>query len=74
MPEDDYGYKHYLGRYLTGSTDFNTCIINGTDDLQQLEGSDYIFVMDSENTILNSWILENYPNQYGNTVIRPDLS
>ena len=31
--------------------------------------SDYILLYDQENDIINEWVQENYPEQYGNSVI-----
>lgn len=69
IPEGDYGYAYFLLRYMFQTTDVSTRIMDQAEDMESAIGERYIFVYDRDNEVVNAWIIENYPEQYGNDVI-----
>lgn len=69
IPSNDSGYMGFLGRYLLQSTELWTGSIESVEMLDKLSEFDYIFVMDSQNTLLEEWIEKKYPEQKGQEVI-----
>ena len=68
VPEKDSGYANYLGKYIFQSMDMKTPVVESKETLDGIT-SKYIFVYDQNNEIINNWIKENYPEQFGNEVI-----
>lgn len=67
-PENIRGYCYYLTRFMFLSDNVSALSISKKEDLN-LISSDYIFVYDQENEIINEWIKEKFPAQYGKKVI-----
>ncbi len=61
-------YVYFLGKYLFQSDDVTTMVVTDRDDLYSIDAK-YIFVYDSENTVIQDWIRDNYPDQAGKVVI-----
>ena len=68
IPQDDGGYSYVLLKYIFGGNAVSTKCIKNVDDLNSIH-SQYIFVYDRDNEIINAWIKDNYPEVYGNEVI-----
>ena len=62
------GYVYYLEKYIFQSNDVEAIAVKNRDDLYGTDAK-YILVFDSENTVIQDWIRDNYPEQAGNTVI-----
>lgn len=68
IKENDSGYAYFLGRYIFQSNSVTSITAAITKDLDSID-SKYIFVYDQENKVVQKWIQNNYPGQYGNSVI-----
>ena len=68
ISSSDSGYIYYLTRYVFYSTHTSSLIVDIADDMDSID-TDYILVYDQENEVINTWIRENYPEQYGNCAI-----
>ena len=67
LPEKDSGYMYYLIKYLLDSNKSVSKVIK--NGIGEIEGYDYMFIYDDKNEIVDEWVKENYPDQYGNSVI-----
>ena len=72
IPEDDSGYFYYLGEYTFQTDNVDSFVVDSREDMENIS-SEYIFVNDYSNQIINDWIKENYPEQYGNAVIKREI-
>lgn len=68
IPENDFGYSLYMGKYIFQANSVTYKIINDLESMDSIQ-TKYIFVYDHKNAIINEWIQKNYPEQYGNKVI-----
>lgn len=68
IKEKDSGYAYYLGKYIFQTNSISSIVAATTEDLDNID-SKYIFVYDQENKVVQKWIQNNYPEQYGNSVI-----
>lgn len=68
IKENDSGYAYFLGRYIFQTDSVRPIIAATAEDLDNID-SKYIFVYDQENEIVQKWIRDNYPEQYGDNVI-----
>lgn len=70
IPDKDAGYMYYLCRYIFSSENVSTPVVRSQEDLNIIN-TQYILVYDQENVIIDDWVKQHYPNQYGNRVIIP---
>ena len=68
IPTSDSGYAYYLLKYIFQSNDVSSKVVESIDDLSDIS-SKYILVYDKDNEIINTWINDTYPEQFGNDVI-----
>lgn len=68
IPQQDSGYAYFLGRYTLRSDAVSTLVADEENKLDDIQ-SDYIFIYDEDNEIVENWILKNYPEQAGEKVI-----
>lgn len=68
FPKPDSGYTFYLLKYIFQSRKVSSIIVKSVDELNSIS-SNYIFIYDKENAIINTWIKDMYPEQLGNDVI-----
>ena len=69
IPKYDSDYALYLLRYIFQTTNVSTPVIDSAERMDIVSSKRYIFVYDRDNEIIDDWIMENYPEQYGNEVI-----
>ena len=72
IPKTDWGYVHFLGRYLFASLRTDGRVIKNIADMDGAENYRYLLVADPNNRIVKDWIARHYPAQSGKDVI--DLS
>lgn len=70
VPEELAEYTHYLGRYILQSSKVYPVTAASIDKLDVIS-SDYILVYDDDNSIINAWLANKYPDQSGSRVIIP---
>ncbi len=68
IPKQDSGYSYYLLKYVFQSKYVSYKVVEKRVDLNDIS-SNYIFVYDKENAVIDTWIREMYPDQAGNDVI-----
>lgn len=68
IPGPDNGYSYYLYKYVFQSTDVTSVTVNYWAKLDEINAR-YVFIYDENNEKINSWVRNNYPDQYGNEVI-----
>jgi hypothetical protein len=69
---NDYGYAHFLLKYILMSPNCNWFTDIQDKDLKKLKEYEYIFVLEEKDN-LNKWINKNYPGQKNNEVIITSL-
>lgn len=69
IPKEDSDYAYYILRYTFQTTNISTRVVDHADSMESAICGRYIFVYDKDNEYINDWIMENYPEQYGNDVI-----
>lgn len=70
IDSEDAGYMYYMGKYVFASEKVNTPVITAENQTEMLNDYQYVIVADQENEILQNWVLKEYPEQAGCTVIR----
>ncbi len=68
IPEEDRGYANYLLMYVFQSTQVSSYVVTNPATLDELNCK-YVINYDPKNTIIQDWIQEHYPEQYGNEAI-----
>ena len=68
LSEDDSGYLRYLCKYVFQSVNISSVVVDELNDLSDIEAG-YIIVYGQDNKIINQWVMDNFPDQYGNDVI-----
>jgi len=69
LPEEDAGYSVYLGRYLLQTPAVGTAIIQTSAQMDEAKNFSVVLILDEENTIIHSWVAQNYPEQSGASAI-----
>lgn len=69
IPRTDWGYVHYLGRYLFASLRTDGRVIQSLADMKDAGNFHYLLIVDHDNQIVKDWIAQHYPTQIGKDVI-----
>lgn len=64
------GYAMFALRYCMNTSRVQQVAITAPEQMDIEKDYDYVFLLDTENPILEQWVLENYPEQAGRTVIQ----
>lgn len=64
------GYAMYVLRYRMNTSRVQQVAITAPEQMEIEKDYDYVFLLDTDNPILEQWVLNNYPEQAGRTVIR----
>lgn len=64
------GYAMFALRYCMNTSRVQQVAITAPEQMDIEKDYDYVFLLDTENPILEQWVLENYPEQVGRTVIQ----
>lgn len=69
ISHDDFGYVHFLGRYLFGNQRTTSRVVRSVEDINEAEKFRYLLIWDRNNRIVKDWVVQNYPNQEGKDII-----
>lgn len=64
------GYAMFALRYCMNTCRVQQVAITAPEQMEIEKDYDYVFLLDTDNPILEQWVLDNYPEQAGRTVIR----
>ena len=68
IPKSDSGYAYFLEKYIFQSNSVGSAVISTQEDMDNITAK-YVFLYDQNNEIVNAWVKNHYPDQYGNDVI-----
>ena len=68
IPKSDSGYVYFLEKYIFQSNSVGSAVISTQEDMDNITAK-YVFLYDQNNEIVNAWVKNHYPDQYGNDVI-----
>lgn len=69
IPEDYYGWPQYIWRYNLQTDAVVSIVVTEESQMQNVESYDYMVVMDRDNSVIETWVQEHYPNAAGDEVV-----